>query len=90
MKGQGHSLLNWNLAVICTLPSCHSERSEESRSFPFCPGIKDEILRHFVPQNDSGELSAKLQFSGVPVVRSEIIFLHQVGARVAAAPRRKL
>ncbi len=48
-------VLNNNLAIICTPPSCHSERSEESRSLPFCPGIKDEILRHFVPQNDKKE-----------------------------------
>ena len=33
---------------------------------PF-PGIKVEILRHYVPQNDSGELFDKLEF-GVLVV----------------------
>ena len=36
---------------------------EESRPLLFCPGIKDEILRHFVPQNDSGELFDKLEFN---------------------------
>ncbi len=60
LKGQGLSPLNWNLAVIHSPPSCHSERSEESRPLGLFKSFKVEILRHFVPQNDRRELCAKL------------------------------
>ena len=52
---------------------CHPEQKqsklccrEGSRPLPFCPGSKGEILRHFVPQNDSGKLTAKLGIGGEP------------------------
>ncbi|WP_322181769.1 hypothetical protein [Neglectibacter caecimuris] len=41
------SLLNRKQGAPCFL-------GEESRPLSFFSGIKDEILRHFVPQNDKG------------------------------------
>ena len=56
------------------LLTCHSGRSEESRPLPFYTGTKDEILRHFVPQNDSGELCARLQFTAFLAVEPKTPF----------------
>ena len=45
MTKRAVSTINWNLAANRLLSICHSERSEESRPLPFCPGIKGKILR---------------------------------------------
>jgi len=48
--------------AICLFSSCHSEQKqsklccrEESRPSGLLKGFKDEIFRHFVPQNDKEE-----------------------------------